>query len=161
MGTVGPGGGWIFFVDYNDEYPGFTYLEAAPADIPNNSWCDITNISLYGSPTAAQYWTLRGIGQGKTNTNTMDACIGAAPTQVHVYSTPTTSTGEWFLPSLSELRLMLNNLSNAGVGGVDYNNVYWSSTEVDNADAWAVFSDGTAAFNYKGDSLSVRAVRRF
>jgi len=33
IGAVGPGGGWIFFVDYNDQYPDFTYLEAAPTDI--------------------------------------------------------------------------------------------------------------------------------
>ena len=33
IGAVGPGGGWIFFVDYNDEYTGFDYLEAAPDDI--------------------------------------------------------------------------------------------------------------------------------
>ena len=24
VGALGPGGGWIFFVDYNDQYPGFT-----------------------------------------------------------------------------------------------------------------------------------------
>ncbi len=30
IGTKGPGGGWIFFVDYNDQFSGFDYLEAAP-----------------------------------------------------------------------------------------------------------------------------------
>jgi len=30
VGDVGPGGGIIFFVDYNDQYVGFNYLEAAP-----------------------------------------------------------------------------------------------------------------------------------
>ena len=28
---VGPGNGTIFFVDYNDQYSGFNFLEAAPA----------------------------------------------------------------------------------------------------------------------------------
>jgi len=32
LGSVGPGGGWIFFVDYHDQYPVFNYLEAALAD---------------------------------------------------------------------------------------------------------------------------------
>ena len=32
IGAVGPGGGLIFFVDYNDEYATYNYLEAAPSD---------------------------------------------------------------------------------------------------------------------------------
>ena len=32
VGVQGSGGGLIFFVDYNDEYPIYNYLEAAPAD---------------------------------------------------------------------------------------------------------------------------------
>lgn len=32
IGSQGPGGGLIFFVDYNDQYAGFNYLEAAPTD---------------------------------------------------------------------------------------------------------------------------------
>jgi hypothetical protein len=30
IGDTGPGGGHIFFVDYNDQYSGLNYLEAAP-----------------------------------------------------------------------------------------------------------------------------------
>jgi hypothetical protein len=30
IGAVGPGGGLIFFVDYNDEYSDFDYLEVEP-----------------------------------------------------------------------------------------------------------------------------------
>jgi hypothetical protein len=32
IGAKGPGGGLIFFVDYNDQSPDFNYLEAAPTD---------------------------------------------------------------------------------------------------------------------------------
>jgi hypothetical protein len=32
VGMTGPGGGLIFFVDYNDEYATYDYLEAAPTD---------------------------------------------------------------------------------------------------------------------------------
>jgi hypothetical protein len=32
IGSRGPGGGLIFYVDYNDQYPGFNYLEAAPTE---------------------------------------------------------------------------------------------------------------------------------
>ena len=164
VGTVGPGGGWIFFVDYNDEYPGFDYLEAAPADISAVAWCDILSGSLYTSPTTAQYWTLKGIGHGKTNTDTMvaaGACATGAANQARAYSTSTTSAGDWFLPSLFELRLMYNNLGNAGVGGFA-NGGYWSSSEVDSFFAWTqLFDYGIQSNSLKYDTLPVRAVRAF
>jgi hypothetical protein len=39
IGSVGPGGGWIFFVDKDNDYPDFNYLEAAPTDISALDWC--------------------------------------------------------------------------------------------------------------------------
>ena len=44
IGDRGPGGGFIFFVDLYDQYPGFTYLEAAPNDIAAVAWCNNTNL---------------------------------------------------------------------------------------------------------------------
>ena len=44
IGSNGPGGGFIFFVDLYDQYPGFTYLEAAPNDIAAVAWCNNTNL---------------------------------------------------------------------------------------------------------------------
>lgn len=40
VGRKGPGGGLIFYVDYNDQYPGFNYLEAAPTDAPFSDGAD-------------------------------------------------------------------------------------------------------------------------
>jgi hypothetical protein len=50
VGDKGPGGGWIFFVDEKDRYPGFTYLEAAPEDV---------GIHVIGTPADdCQRWTI-------------------------------------------------------------------------------------------------------
>ena len=73
--------------------------------------------------------------------------------------------GDWYLPSLEELRLMYNNigqgssLGNVGNFTVDY---YWSGTEYFFGDAWG-FSFGNAFANLfsKNFNLRVRAVRAF
>ena len=67
IGAIGLGGGWIFFVDKDDEYPGFTYLEAAPTDIPNGAWCSNTTTSI----SAVAGWSANAVGAGQANTNAM------------------------------------------------------------------------------------------
>ena len=162
IGAIGPGGGWIFFVDKDDEFPGFTYLEAAPTEIAANAWCNNQNNSIYATPlTTAQYWTLKGVGQGKTNTEAMLAfCTSGAANDAVNYSTSTATSG-WFLPSLGELMLMYNNLLVAGVGGIP-NTFYWSSSEKDSSYAWFQnFFNGNQDYYGKYNTLPVRAVRAF
>ena len=162
VGAVGPGGGWIFFVDKEDEYPGFTYLEAAPTDTAGVVWCNNSNGSIYATPpTVAQYWALKGVGKGQSNTAAMVAvCFSGAANEATHYSTPTAPSG-WFLPSIGESMLMYENLLKAGVGGFA-NNADWSSTEYDAHNAWLQsFYFGFQDFNDKNDTLPVRAVRAF
>ena len=64
IGSRGPGGGWIFFVDLYDQYPGFTYLEVAPTDIVAVPWCNNTTTSI----PATGGWAGKGVGKGKANT---------------------------------------------------------------------------------------------
>ena len=46
-GDTGPGGGLIFFVDYNNQYAEFDYLEAAPTDLEGGySWGDAVNAAI-------------------------------------------------------------------------------------------------------------------
>ncbi len=162
VGAVGPGGGWIFFVDKDDEYPGFTYLEAAPTDIADVVWCNNSNGSVYATPpTKAQYWAFKGVGKGQSNTAAMVAfCYNGAAIEATHYSTPTAPSG-WFLPSSGESMLMYENLLKAGVGGFA-NGYYWSSAENDANLAWTqFFANGGQYYDYKNDTLSVRAVRAF
>ena len=156
IGSRGPGGGWIFYVDLYDQYPGFTYLEAAPTDIAAVPWCNIdTSI-----PSAAG-WAAKGVGKGKANTTAMlGVCSSGAAKAADLYLTATKS--DWFLPSLGELKLMYNNLLEAGVGGFA-GNYYWSSTENGSSSAWGQnFGYGGQDVYSKGyTDIPVRAVRAF
>jgi hypothetical protein len=156
IGDRGPGGGFIFFVDYDDQYRGFTYLEAAPTDIAAVAWCGNTTTSI---PVVAG-WSAKGVGKGQVNTTAMlGVCTSGAANEADLYVTGTKS--DWFLPSLGELKLMYDNLIEAGVGGFAIDG-YWSSTEFGSLHAWYQnFFDGSQFNLTKYNSAPVRAVRAF
>ena len=156
IGAVGPGGGWIFFVDYNNQYPGFTYLEAAPADIVQGAWCSDTTNSI---PSVGG-WAGNAVGKGRANTTAMlGVCTSGAANAADSYLTATKS--DWFLPSEGELMLMYTNLRQTGVGGFA-DIYYWSSTEADSSSArFQGFDTGIENYGTKTITLSVRAVRSF
>jgi len=161
VGDKGPGGGFIFFVDYYNKYPDFTYLEAAPTDAKNGlsvPWCNNTMTSI---PEVAR-WDANAIGRGRFNTNAMLAgCSSGAAVVANNYTTLTTTSGDWFLPSEGELMLMYTNLRQAGVG--DFASViYWSSTEFNSTRAWNQYLNlGGQNVSNKNETLPVRAIRAF
>jgi hypothetical protein len=125
IGSRGPGGGWIFYVDLYDQYPSFTYLEAAPTDIAAGPWCNNTSISI----PATGGWAAKGVGKGKANTTAMlGVCTSGAANAADLYLTATKS--DWFLPSIGEAKLMYDNLMEAGVGNF-IGQAYWTSTQAD------------------------------
>ncbi len=76
--------------------------------------------------------------------------------------------GDWYLPSLEELRLMRNNIGQGAMG--DLENIgnfadadYWSSTEFNAVSAWFFFFTNVVNFNVanKNGNLRVRAVKTF
>ena len=162
IGVQGPGGGLIFFVDYNDQYAGFNYLEAAPVS------CEVERpwSSTATAVTAARGWAAGAVGQGQANTTAILA----------VFTTDTTSNNaakyadslscgtktDWFLGSIGEMMLMYTNLRQAGVGGYSAGR-YWSSSESADSFAWYQFfgsgsqSDGGS----KSNTSYVRPVRAF
>jgi hypothetical protein len=156
IGSRGPGGGWIFYVDLYDQYPGFTYLEAAPTDIDYLPWC---NNSLTSIPAVAG-WAGKAVGKGKANTTAMlGVCSSGAAKAADLYLTATKS--DWFLPSQGELKLMYDNLLEAGVGGFANGN-YWSSTEYSSSSAWLQnFGNGNQSYGDNAAAFPVRAVRAF
>ena len=161
IGAVGPGGGWIFVVDKDDQYPGFTYLEAAPTDASNSvTWCDNTN--TFTSIPAVAGWAANAVGRGQANTTAMlGVCTSGAANVADQYFTATKS--DWFLPSQRELILLYNNLADVGVG-VFTNGYYWSSTEMESNSSIALgqnFGGGTPAGRSKDAGAPVRAVRAF
>ena len=166
IGMTGPGGGLIFFVDYNDQYPSFcatgdcNYLEASPADATSGAWCSdtSTNLGLTG-------WDKSAVGAGRTNTATADitCTTGAVRTAVD-YTAPSfngVAKDDWWLGSIGEMMLMYANLRQAGVGGFSTAS-YWSSSEDDGNYAWTqYFSAGYQNYNTKTNPYYVRPVRAF
>jgi hypothetical protein len=166
IGMTGPGGGPVFFVDYNDQYADFNYLEAAPVA------CEVqrTWSSANTAVTAARGWAANAVGQGQANTNAILAVFGSdtASNNAAKYADAlasgvpegcVTSKDDWFLGSLGEMMLMYTNLRQAGVGGFSAV-TYWSSSEY-GLDAWSQNSGGYQSYDAKGLTLYVRPVRAF
>ena len=177
IGMTGPGGGLIFFVDYNDQYAGLNYLEAAPVGWGNGitvneggltgettgsstvdplmKWCSNTS-SLLG----LNAWSNSAVGAGASNTSTADTtCTGGAIQAASDYAGG--SKSDWFLPSVGEAMLMYTNLRQAGVGGFtpDY---YWGSSEASGSHVWIqLFSNGGQFSVTKSGVNYVRPVRAF
>ncbi len=168
VGMTGPGGGHVFFVDYNDQYPGFDYLEAAPVECESStSWSSDTLAVL-----AARGWAAQAVGQGQANTTAILAVFGSDTTSDNaakyadalasgVPGGCVTSKDDWFLGSLGEMMLMYTNLRQAGVGGFSPD-FYWSSSEGGDDSAWYQdFSNGAQFTNGEYYPFYVRPVRAF
>jgi hypothetical protein len=173
IGMTGPGGGLIFFVDYNDQYSGFNYLEAAPMGWGNGitvisgettgsstvdpllKWCSDTSTGL-----GLTAWDKSAVGVGSTNTSTADTtCTTGAIQAASDYAGGAKT--DWFLGSIGEMMLMYTNLRQAGVGGFG-SGYYWSSSENAAGRAWDHgFSSGETSNGSKATISSVRPVRAF
>jgi hypothetical protein len=156
IGGTGPAGGIIFYVDTDDAYPGWKYLEAAPADISGTkTWASTSyqSTSISGTETA--------IGSGAANTRTILATDADAPAAKACADYVSGGYDDWFLPSKDELNLMYTNLKQQGLG--DFGDTfYWSSSQSIASSSWYLyFSEDFEFYSIKGDTLSVRAVRAF
>jgi hypothetical protein len=191
IGDTGPGGGIIFFVDYNDEYATYDYLEAAPTDAvyassatsgvwatsvtqcgavaPQATSCQ--NDTIY-TETAVALATIRGLHRGlfggKAATAAIVARHDAGSAAKNTYAAGVADDyvangkSDWWLPSKDEIAMMQSNLGNRGVGGFASLN-YWSSSEGDSYAAWTQdFSYGIQGYNNKETTrFYVRPVRAF
>ncbi len=166
VGEIGPGGGTIFFVDYDNIYPGFNFLEAAPAgwfgpgtpDDPALTWCSDTSNTLEKSLTI---WGNRAIGQGQTNTATMNAtCTSGAAFEVKKFNASNRNRySDWFLPSLGELILLTQNMQ--GLGDLLASD-YWSSSEYSDLGGWVQsVGHGYQGSASKTTTFKVRPIRSF
>ena len=88
----------------------------------------------------------------------------------NTYSTAGTKAGDWFLPSLEELKLLSNNFSEINnslkvLGKVmddTESGYYWSSSEINDSYARRLVPSSGATINYfKGNSYRVRPVLAF
>jgi hypothetical protein len=140
VGDVGPAGGLIFFVDADNQYPGWTYLEAAPSDWFQDSGDPAYTFSS-GSLTSFPV-TSTAPGAGKDNT--ADILAGSTVSSATFFASNASVNGfdDWYLPSYSEVELMYINLLVEGAGDFvsasdDTEIYYWSSSVNANATLWA------------------------
>lgn len=191
VGARGPGGGRIFFIDYNDQYPNYDYLEAAPTDagfaddavkgawstsVANCGWnqgmsCVTETVYTETGPAlAALKGSHRGVFGGITATARIIERHGETPKNQYAagvadeYVSPLfrgATKSDWYLPSHRELELMRQNLNEAGLGNFVYD-IYWSSSEHTPAMPWGQYFDiGFGLDAMKLNSLFVRPVRAF
>jgi hypothetical protein len=121
LGDIGPAGGLVFYDkgNYSNEW---RYLEAAPAEYEFSAMFYAHRIS---ADEYKRIKTSEEIGSGKQNTASLirelygaekTAAQLCADLEIHGYK-------DWFLPSINELRLMIDNLYKKGLG-----RSYWSSS---------------------------------
>jgi hypothetical protein len=67
---------------------------------------------------------------------------------------------DWYLPSISELNFIYQNLQKAGIANLG-SDTYWSSSENGGGGLGLSFSNGSQGSGSKGYTNSVRAVRAF
>jgi hypothetical protein len=158
IGMTGPGGGIIFFVDYNDQYQGFNYLEVAPQSCAGQlRWSSTNGLATNSS------WAVRAVGAGQANTTAIKALFSSDTSANNAaYFASSCSAGgksDWFLGSIGEMKLMYDNLQ--GIGDF-VNAIHWSSTEVSADTAYEQrFNNGTQDASNKSSIYRVRPVRAF
>ena len=156
IGDIGPAGGIVFFVTNG----GINGLEAAPIDQSTAPWncvgtdvAGVDNIAVKETPDS---------NSGAANTPLIAlACGGSAVSVAVVAAVYIWPNGQrdGFLPNKEELGLLY---AQKDIVGGFANTVYWSSSEIDNNNAWTVpFNTGTPFPQFKGNIPKVRAVRTF
>ena len=177
IGEEGPAGGLIFYVDEEDNFDTYKYLEAAPAD---TEWEEKPWGGGASDQTGADdSWLF----SGKANTDDIVNYHGSGGDYAALkadelwYWTGGFQTlwDDWYLPSKEELRDRHDNLHEQGLGGFS-DEYYWSSTEVDvtipfqGTEYRAEALDFTTGWFYqahlesgapKTATYRVRAIRRF
>jgi len=141
IGSTGPAGGLIFYVNPNYVNDGWRYLEAALSDFPGNDidyyiqWYNGSNVKTGAIGTS--------IGTGRTNTQKIVNVEGNGDYAAKLCDELVINGyNDWFLPSLDELNLMYENLYLNGLGNFEPTN-YWSSSEFSASNAWyQLFSNG-------------------
>jgi len=153
-------GGIIFYLDKSGEHG----LMAAPVDpVERTAWCPAKSRDVLAM-------TVRdGIGMGRYNTEKIIDKYGSGDYAAIVCARyQLNGIGDWYLPSLYELELMIKTIGN-GTNGPNRNigkfseGYYWSSNEKSDSEAFVVISNNGARMNLMkiSDERRVRAIRAF
>lgn len=164
LGSQGPAGGLIFYINPSANLDGWKYLEAAPAatEVTSAQW------GAYDRVTGASG---TACGTGRSNTDLavkkLESLVETGKAAQLCDNLTYNGFSDWFLPSKDELNAMYQNLKMQGLGGFPTGGAsyfYWSSTESGNLTAWMQnFTGGMQNANVKDTSVGrrVRAARSF
>ncbi len=120
LGKIGTGGGNIFYYDSANDYPDWTYLEAARWESAVLLW----GVRRTDYPSS----TLPGLGAGKENSDAIYALTTTDSNALNACKTYSyNGMSDWYLPSIDELSMMYDNLHATGVKPF-IGEVFWSST---------------------------------
>ncbi len=187
VGDKGPCGGWIIYkketTPTQSENPFWRYIEAAPEDA--NTFGRL----VLWSKTNTKIETSKEIGKGKENTDkivskqkeTQEKGTAALKCKEYYSKDCEEKKGEWFLPSIEELKLMYSALARGDNKGnfivkeqefplsngnsITIPPYYWSSSETNSADKvfFVEFEGGYSVFiGYDKTGLqNVRCARYF
>jgi hypothetical protein len=159
VGSIGPGGGYIFY-DKQVVSNGWRYLEVARDDYasPVPFGCTTTNIS----------GTLTSLGAALNNTNALVNGCAALNTPARLCNDAIINgLSDWVLPSKDDFQAIYQNIHLAGLGGFINNNGsqwnrYWTSSQINSNLVWA--HDFTPYYQQivpKSDQAKIRPVRQF
>lgn len=152
--TIGQlyGGGKIFYIDSTGEH-GFVY--APRYFYTHYIWAPYPLNSLLVGTTSPD------VGAGRTNTfNIISAGINASNTAAKVCDAfVLNGYDDWFLPSYGELALLKATIGFLDMAG----DLFWTSTEANQHNAYLVRINATSTFGYdvKDNSWAVIPVRQF
>jgi hypothetical protein len=183
IGMTGPGGGIIFFVDYNDIYADFNYLEAAYFEDNCVSdyvlvWTSNSYDVNHARTTTESSWRVgRGVANTAAMLETREEYYEGDPFEYEADASGAAHHAEnfdcegepgyktdWFLGSLGEMKLLLEAAYQVSVRGAS--NIYWTSNSVQSqpTKAFAIgVESGTVTVRetLKTEELLVRPIRRF
>jgi hypothetical protein len=157
IGHYGPAGGIVFY-DKGTYSDGWRYIELAPKE---------TEIFLeWGLDLTKIDGTIQEIGSAKQNSQRIiDFLNKNGETNKAVqYCIELNINGynDWYLPSHRELQAVYIKVFNKKIGDLLFARSYWSSTEKNYHEAWAVkMSPGGGEISRKDSNCCVRAVRYF
>ena len=143
------GGGDVYYIDQTKKHG----LIAAPSDLQPAPWgCIWQNIN--GADN-------RNVGSGMQNSlDIVKSCGGVTPASLCL-DFDTLGYSDWYLPSIEELNGLSSSLGKLGQAKLS-SGYYWSSTELDSAQAYLVlFGNGAETYNYKTGPYYVRPIRSF
>lgn len=124
VGDTGPAGGTVFYLSDN------TGLHGLEAATQFRYWEQVTKWGCYNTSISGAYGT--AIGTGANNTASILAgCSDTITAAKLADAYNVNGYGDWFLPSKDELHLFLSQ--NWWMG---FTQIFWSSSEISNANAW-------------------------